>query len=111
MTEPVTEPVTDPPPNVFFPFVVIAGFVFVVTILALIAGILGDGQAPIHRWLNTHGTTLIIGEVVVIGISGVLALVIDRWQTLRSRAGRPSEHSPLETSPPKDSPVAPTNNE
>jgi hypothetical protein len=81
----ISETMNESRPNIFFRFVVIAGFIFVVTILALIAGILGDGRAPVHQWLNRNGMILIVAEVAVIGITGLLALVIDRWRTLREK--------------------------
>lgn len=71
-------------PNIFFRFVLITTSVFVVTILALLACVLGDGRSPVNQWLNRHGTTLILYEVAAIGITGMLALVVDRWQTLRN---------------------------
>lgn len=89
---------SQPRPNIFFPSVIIAGFVFVVTILALIAGVMGDGDAPMHKWLNRHGTTLIVCEVAVIGVTGFLALVIDRWQTLRAKPTDPVETPPAASS-------------
>ena len=84
---------SEPRPNIFFRFVIIAGFAFVVTILALIAGILGDGRAPVHQWLNRNGMKLIVVEVAIIGVTGLLALVIDRWRTLRDKSRSTSETS------------------
>ena len=78
---------SDSPPNIFFRYVIIASSIFVITILALLASVLGDGQAPGYRWLNRHGTTLIVFEVIAIGVTGLLALVIDRRRILRETAG------------------------
>jgi hypothetical protein len=58
---------------------------FVVTILALIAGIFGDPQAPAARLLDRWAGWLLGGEVVGILTCGFLALATDRRQTLRNQ--------------------------
>jgi hypothetical protein len=70
-------------PNLFFRLTTFAGVVFVVTILSLVAATFGDPQAPPARFLNAHGTTLIGWEVAAILAIGLVAMALDRRQTLR----------------------------
>ncbi|HUG92965.1 MAG TPA: hypothetical protein VML55_19145 [Planctomycetaceae bacterium] len=69
--------------NLFFRLTTLAGAVFVVTILALVAAMFGDPQSPPALFLHAHGTTLIAWEVAVILAAGVLAMAVDRRQILR----------------------------
>lgn len=69
--------------NVFFSLVVIASGTFVVTVLAMVATLFSDPAAPVTQFFNEHGGTLIAVEVVAILLLGGLAMMIDRWQTLR----------------------------
>jgi hypothetical protein len=71
--------------NPFFPLVVISSAAFVVTILALVATVFGDERAPLARLFDRYAGRLIGGEVVVILLTGLLALVVDRRQALRSQ--------------------------
>ena len=52
------------------------------TILALVASLLGDPRAPPAQWLDRHATWVLIAEVVATLAAGLLALVVDRRQTL-----------------------------
>lgn len=58
---------------------------FVVTILAMVASLFGNAEAPAARFLNDHGGTLIAGEVTAILGVCALAMTFDRIQTLRNR--------------------------
>lgn len=79
--------------NVFFRLAAAGSAVFVVTILAMVAAMFGDGQAPPARLLDQYSGWLIAGEVAAILVCMVLALAIDRAQI--RRAMRP----PIETAP------------
>jgi len=68
---------------------------FIVTILALVAGIFGDPQAPLAQLLDRHAGKLLAFEVVATLISGFLALATDRRQ---APTDRPASHSPTQTS-------------
>ena len=70
-------------PSLLFQLVIPATAVFVVTILSLIAIVFSDPRAPVAQWLHVHGNTLLIGEFVVVIILSILAMVMDRIQTLR----------------------------
>jgi hypothetical protein len=56
---------------------------FVVTILAMIAMLVGDPDAPANLWFNKHGATVMTVEVILIGISGMSAIMTDRHETLK----------------------------
>jgi len=74
------------PPNLFFPLTVVFSGLFIVTILALVAGIFGDPQAPIARFLDRNGGMLLVAEVVAILVTGFLALATDRRQALADKS-------------------------
>ncbi len=56
---------------------------FVITILAMVAMLVGDPNMPLNLWFNDHGATVMIVEVVAIGILGLSAMIADRYETLR----------------------------
>ncbi len=100
--EPAPPSANSPEPaarNPFFPLVLISTSIFILTILAMVAVIFSDPNAPVVRFFDAHATRLIIAEVVVILIVGFLALVVDRLQTRRQRAEREASK---ETSSPAD---------
>ncbi|MGE5193242.1 MAG: hypothetical protein ACM3U2_12165 [Deltaproteobacteria bacterium] len=71
--------------NPFFPLAAFFSALFIITILALLASVFGNEQAPLARLLNQYAGRLIAGEVAAILLTGFLALFVDRRQTLRSR--------------------------
>ena len=71
--------------NPFFPLAVFSAGLFIVTILALLASVFGDPQAPLARLLDRYAGRLIAGEVVATLAIGFLALAVDRLQTLRGQ--------------------------
>ena len=73
------------PRNLFFPLAVASSVLFIVTILALLAGVFGDERAPLAQLLDRYAGRLIAGEVAAILITGFLALFVDRRQTKRSQ--------------------------
>lgn len=75
-------------PNLFFRLTTCVGALFVVTILSLVATVFSDPQAPTARFLNEHGTTLIVWQVGAILVLGLLAMTVDRRQILRQIRGR-----------------------
>jgi hypothetical protein len=71
--------------NPFFPLAAFSSAVFIVTILALVAGVFGDERAPLALLLDRYAGRLIAGEVAAILITGFLAMFVDRRQSLRSQ--------------------------
>lgn len=86
--------------NPFFPLTILFGGMFIVTILALVASLLGDPRAPLAQLLDRHAGWLLIAEVVATLATGFLALVVDRRQTLAkdkaTKAGPAKNASPGE---------------
>lgn len=73
------------PASLLFRLTAVAAGLFVVTILALIAIVIGNSQTPGARWLNRHAGSLFAVEVVAILGLGFAAMAQDRRQTLRDR--------------------------
>ena len=70
------------PANPFFGMVLFSSAIF------------SDPDAPITRFLDAHGGRLIIAEVIVTLVVGLLALVVDRVQSLRKKSSQqPPENS------------------
>ena len=70
-------------PSLLFQLVIPATAVFVITIMSLIAVVFSDPRAPLAQWLNQYGNTLLIGEFFVVIFLSLLAMAVDRMQTLR----------------------------
>ncbi len=79
--------------NPLWGLVVVAGIGFVVTCLAwVMAGLTTNPSttvatdiSPVARFLNKQGALLIGGEAAVIVLGGILAMTVDRIQTLREQ--------------------------
>ena len=57
--------------------------IFIVTILAMVAMLVGDQNAPANLWFNANGAVVLTVEVVAIGVLGMAAMIADRYETLR----------------------------
>jgi succinate dehydrogenase hydrophobic anchor subunit len=78
-----------------FMLTAVATTAFVITILAMIAMLLGDPDAPVNVWFNNHGATVMTFEVISIALFGFSAMIAD------SREMRQKQQK--EKSPPKSS--------
>src|SRR5438105_1170984 len=88
------------PRNLFFPLAALSSVVFIVTILALVAGVFGDQRAPLAQLLDRYAGRLLAGEVAAILITGFLAMFVDRRQTNRSqKVPAPKEQQSQHVSP------------
>ena len=98
------------PASLLFRLVVPVCAVFILIILAMIASIFGDSRAPVTRWLDRHGGTLLTVTFVATMVLAVLAMTVDRIRTLRSEAvtppadtdavsGQSQDHSPPDSQP------------
>ena len=76
-------PTPAPPLHVNLFFRLAAGLVvlFVITIFAMIANLLGDPRAPVAQFLDRYALHFIIGETIGILITGTLAMTIDQANT------------------------------
>jgi succinate dehydrogenase hydrophobic anchor subunit len=59
---------------------------FVITILAMVAMLLGDPIAPVNVWFNHHGGAVLVIEVLAIVLLGLAAMIVDRRDILREQA-------------------------
>jgi hypothetical protein len=87
-------------PNPFFQLTAAAATLFVITVLALVASMFGDPDAPQTAFLNERGGTLIAVEVVAILTLGLSALIVDRRRTLRQTLEAPPSTPPVEDANP-----------
>ena len=55
---------------------------FVITVLAMVAMLVGDPDAPANVWFNSHGGTVLTIEVLLIGGLGMAAIIADRRETI-----------------------------
>ena len=69
-------------PGFLFHLAAGAATLFVLTVLAMIAG-LAEPAAPLNRWLNRHGIALIVAEVGLIAVSACAAMWRDQQTTLQ----------------------------
>lgn len=70
---------------------------FIITILSMVAMLVGDPNAPANLWFNKHGGTVLTVEIVLIGVVGMAAMLADRRETLKESRGR--RHNPVSTDP------------
>lgn len=70
-------------PSLLFKLVVPATGIFSITVLSMIAVLFSDQRAPLAQLLNKHGNTLLAVEFVVVIVLSLLAMTVDRIQTLR----------------------------
>ena len=82
------------PASLLFRLSAVAAGVFGVTILALIAVVIGDSQSPGARWLNRHAGSIFAVEVAAILVLGFAAMAQDRRQTLREKRDAEPPTSP-----------------
>jgi len=87
-------------PTLLFQLVVPATAVFAVTVLSMIAIVFSDPRAPVAQWLDRHGNRLLAAEFVVVIVLSLLAMTVDRIQTLRQMRSLKSD--------PEESAVAPS---
>ena len=59
----------------------VATTAFVITILAMVAMLLGDPDAPVNIWFNNYGATVMTVEVLAIAAFGFAAMIADSRET------------------------------
>jgi hypothetical protein len=92
--------------SILFRLTALAATGFVITILAMVAMLLGDPLSPANVWFNRHGATLLMLEVVAIVILGFAAMGVDRRESLRSRpTSDPAETDVEKGESPTDAPT------
>lgn len=69
--------------------------IFIITILAMVAMLVGDQNAPANLWFNANGAVVLTIEVVAIGVLGMAAMIADRFETLRELEERARKREQL----------------
>ncbi len=72
-------------PSLLFKLIVPSTAIFAITVLALIAVVFSDPRAPVAKFLDRHGDSLLLAEFVVVIVLSLLAMTFDRLQTLRDQ--------------------------
>lgn len=80
--------------RILFQLTAITTTAFVITILAMVAMLVGDPVAPITVWFNQQGSVVLIVEVVAIILLGLAAMTADRRETLRAKLQADASASP-----------------
>ncbi|MCA9057121.1 MAG: hypothetical protein KDA85_01420 [Planctomycetaceae bacterium] len=104
------------PPGLLFRLVVPATAIFIVTVLSLIAVLFSDQKAPLAIWLDRNGNRLLVCEFITILLLSLVAMTVDRFQTLQKlRANQPvpshegaNGQTPASHSSPNALPTQPT---
>ena len=73
------------PLNKFFPLVIAASALFIITIFAMSANIMGDPEAPMTGFIDRYAGFALGIEFVCILIFGFLALIMDRREILKEQ--------------------------
>ena len=71
--------------QILFMLTAVATTTFVITILAMVAMLLGDPDAPINVWFNNHGATVMTVEVIAIAVFGFTAMIADSRETAQTQ--------------------------
>lgn len=71
-----------------FKLVIISSAAFLITVLSMIAVMLGTGESPLARFINRNGGRLLAVEVTLIIVFGFLAMAFDRQRTLKNQSAR-----------------------
>ena len=90
------------PLNIFFTLVIIASALFIITIFAMSANILGDENAPMTSIIDRYAGIALVIEFVAILVFGFLAMALDRSEMLREKA----KEEKATSEDPIDSPVS-----
>lgn len=73
--------------NLLFPAISVSGFVFVVTVLVVIAASLGDPKSPVNQWIDSNASRIVSIEAAFVVCISVLAMLIDQclmWMDARA---------------------------
>lgn len=79
--------------RILFQLTAVVTTLFVITILAMVAMMLGDPKAPINVWFNRQGTMVLLVEVAAIVILGLAAMNADSRETKRTESAKSQDGS------------------
>lgn len=83
-------------PSLVFRLIVPVTSIFILTIMALIATVFGDPDAPVSKWLDRYGNQLLIWEFIFVVVLTFLAMAIDRVRTLQGKDEVALEHDDIQ---------------
>jgi len=91
-----------PPRNPFYVVLGLVGFAFTITAvsccMAVLRGVRPEtatqARMPFDTLLDKHGTTLLVGELIVLAIATVGAVAVDHVAGTRDRAARDAATPP-----------------
>jgi len=80
-----------PRESLLFRLLLLSSIVFLLTVLMMVAATFSSSSSPLARLFDRHGVRIIGGEVGVIMLAGLLAMIADRRQTLKKLEEAESE--------------------
>ncbi len=89
-----TPPANRPPDSIWFKLLIPLGFVFCATALSWVMTAFDRSGAPIVRWINQYAVWAIVLESLAIVAVAVVAMAVDRKQSLQNRTARPENEVP-----------------
>lgn len=89
-----------PRESLLFRLLLLSSIVFLLTVLMMVAATFSSSSSPLARLFDRHGVRIIGGEVGLIMVAGLLAMIADRRQTLSKLEEARAEHSVDEHSDP-----------
>lgn len=91
---------TAPPSNPYFRLVVVAGGLFAITVMSMLAATFGDSRAPPNRFFSAYGIPLIVAETAIFAAVAIQALRVDRRQTLAAQRKQAQAAAAQPSAPP-----------
>lgn len=89
-----------PRESLLFRLLLLSSIVFLLTVLMMVAATFSSSSSPLARLFDRHGVRIIGGEVGLIMLAGLLAMIADRRQTLKKLEEARAEASVDERSDP-----------
>ena len=86
-------PANRPPDNIWFKLLIPSGFLFCGTALSWVMSSFDRSGAPVVRWINRYAVWAILAESLAIVAFAVVAMTVDRRQTLKNKAALPDSGS------------------
>lgn len=94
--------------NPFYALLGVVGFAFTITAVCSCLGVLRgirpetaavSGTHPLDRLLDRHGTSILVGELVILAIATVGAVAVDHLEGERERLARDAARGRSEAPP------------
>lgn len=77
----------------FYPVIVLAA-IFCISIFIVIAATFGDPNIPLNKLINRHANSVLIVETVLLTLTTLGAMTVDRLRTLRKLAQQTDDSTP-----------------